>query len=63
MTESTADRLFVLGFEEQDTGVFTRKYVKHDGRTTYDFVTLDNEGNVLSGQVPVYQTITRRFGQ
>jgi hypothetical protein len=57
----TADYLLSIGFEEQDNSVFMRKYRKHNGRIEVQLVTLNNEGEVVSGTIPPYQAITRSF--
>ena len=58
-SESTADYLFVLGFDEKEEGVFTRKYRKHNGRIDKQVVTLDKDGEVVSGEVPPYRAVVR----
>jgi len=58
-SESTADYLFVLGFDEEDEGVFVRNFRKHNGRIDKQVVTLDKDGEVVSGVVPPYRAVVR----
>lgn len=57
------DYLFVIGFDEQDNGVFSRRHRKADGRIEFQLVTLDKDGRVIDGELPPFRRTTRTFKQ
>lgn len=61
--DSVKDYLFVIGFDEQEEGVFTRRHRKADGRIEVQLVTLDADGRVADGELPPFYRVTRTFNQ